>query len=244
MRAGRLLSLLVALAAGAAAGCGEAGPPPLRVGVASSLGGVVDTLIGGDERVEVVAASSGRLAAQTRAGAGFDVLVLAGTERMERLAEEGRVLPATVREVADNRLVLAARRADPTRPGAHRVLAVAEPATVPLGRYTRQAIASGRLRTPLPPAVVYGASAAQVAAFLRAGEVDLAFLYASDAGPGSGLLVVEEVAGDAHEAIAYPGAVVAGAADPARAAALLGSLTDGRGRAAFRAAGFSDPPGG
>ena len=222
---------------------------PLRVGVASSLAGAVREVLatgGGEAAVEVVAASSGRLVNQTAAGGRFDVLVLADPERMDRLAAEGTIFPQTRRDLAGNRLVVARlrdRNPSPSPRSAPQRVALAEPKTVPLGRYTRQAIASGGVVTPLPDEVVYAASAAQVGLYLASGQIDLAVMYASDAGPWTLFEAVEQIDASLHDPIRYPAAVTRDARDLQAAVDLLDRLSSAAARRVFEADGFVAPPG-
>lgn len=226
--------------------------PPVRLGVASSVADLVESLLSDAPDApawELVAASSGRLAQQLEAGAPFDAVLLASDALMDRLAAGGHIVSTTRCTVAGNRLVLARRSgaaSDPAKATALR-LALAEPETVPLGHYTRQALLNRGLQTPLPPARVFGASAAQVLGWLVAGEADLAVVYASDlvranAGAAAARLeAVEHVAPTAHDPVRYPAAAAARAHDPAAARALLAHLCSPRAAARFAAAGFEPP---
>ena len=145
----------------------------MRVGVASSLTPRMPglaTAFGEAHGVELlwVAGPSGRVANQAAAGAGYDAVVLAVPEAT--VAEAGAA--STV--VGRNTLAVVKRRGLPSR------WVLAETSTVPLGVESRRALTSAGRWPEVAPVAVYAGSAAQVVAWLRAGEADAGVVYASD----------------------------------------------------------------
>ena len=193
-------------------GCEKDG---LTVGVASSLTDVMQDIAARHEAatgvpVTVVAASSGRIAQQQRAGAGYDAVVLASAGLTAGLHAE-----AYVREpvpVAGNRLVLIAPTGSTVGglddlPTLGRV-AIGDPATVPAGAAAEAALRAAGLWDRLDGRLVYGGNVRAVLAYVERGEVDAGFVYATDVGHDPGAtadrsatasqLQLRRVAGDAE----------------------------------------------
>ena len=247
--------ILTLLLAAAWATHGGGGNRPIRVGAAASLAHVLAERAAEHEArtgqpVRLVFASSGRIAAQLRAGAGYDAVVLASPALADGLAADGHVDPATRRDLARNTLVVVAPiggkvrelvdLADPARCAR---LALGEPGTVPAGRYARQALETLDLWDELAGRAVYAASVRQALSYAAGGEVDAAVVYATDARQaGPAVRVVAALPADAHDPIAYPAAVATGTEHPARAAAFLDDLSSPAGRAALARHGFRAGP--
>ncbi len=187
---------------------------PVLDGIAAGYGGSVALSYGG----------SGALARQVAAGAPADVVLLAATDWMAWLDGQG-VLDGAPIVVASNRLVLAGPPgAEPLaleaaaileRLGGDR-LAMGDPMSVPAGRYAQQALETLGLWEALAPRALHTEDVRVALAYLQRGAQPLALVYGSDVA-GTDLSVVAEIPSASHAAIAYRGAVVAGAAPGARA---------------------------
>jgi molybdate transport system substrate-binding protein len=90
--------------------------------------------------------ASGTLARQIKEGAPADLIVSADELRVDQLEKAGLLLPETRRTILANQLVVivaaengapVATVADLTKPGVRRI-AIGEPATVPVGTYTKE----------------------------------------------------------------------------------------------------------
>ncbi len=134
-------------------------------------------------------AASGPLLAQIRQGAPVDVFASADQETMNR-AEAARLLAEGTRvDFATNALVLVVPAASRTALGkladladpSFRRIATGTPATVPVGRYTQQAVQQAGLSAALDPKWIYGESVRQVLNYVARGEVDAGFVYRTDA---------------------------------------------------------------
>ena len=134
-------------------------------------------------------AASGPLLAQIRQGAPVDVFASADQETMDR-ADAAKLLAGGTRvDFASNTLVLIVPTASGTPPGkladltspAFRRIATGTPATVPVGRYTQQAVQQAGLSAALDPKWIYGESVRQVLNYVARGEVDAGFVYRTDA---------------------------------------------------------------
>lgn len=219
---------------------GDAAP---RVAAAVSLQAPLQRFVEADPRhaASLAFASSGRLAAQARYGAPLDVLVSAAPEHVDRLIADGRLDPASRRVVARNRLVLVApprspvRSIDDLRDG--RRVCIGQPDVAPVGRYALQAMQRLGL-TEAGPRLVHAASAAQVLAYVRSGDVDAAFVYASDVAGAADLRVVAEIAVDLHDPIEYVAAVVTGSDRAEAARRWIERLASPTGQRTLAAFGF------
>ncbi len=134
-------------------------------------------------------AGSGVLLQQLVQGAPVDVFASADQATMDRAAVQKTVDPATRVNFASNALVLiepaqggpgVKSLQDLAGPGVKRI-AVGKVATVPVGRYTQQALTAANLWTPLEPKFVQADSVRQVLDYVARGEADAGFVYRTDA---------------------------------------------------------------
>jgi len=248
IQAARALLCTAAIAACCLADAGE----PLRISVASSLKPAVSEALDGfpsEEPPLLNAAASGVLLQQAVRGAPVDVFLSASPLEIERLVSEGLALGGSRRLFASNRLVVIAP-CDAPAPGALDELrqsrfdriAVANPRTAPLGRYTRQALEAVGLWEALAPRRVLGENARQVADYVSRGEAPAGIVYRTDAMLLVGRVCVGlEIPSELHSAVAYEGVVIRDTARPREAEALLDWLASGDGRAALARHGFLPP---
>ena len=191
---------------------------------------------------------SGALLQQAAQGAPVDVLAFADEETMERAREEGLVLTGTQRTFARNRLVLAlptsnaprvARLEDLTHPSVKRV-AVGNPDFVPAGWRARDVLTRARLWDALGPKLLFGANVRQVLEYVRRGEVEAGFVYATDVAGAKGLVTAVELATPAAAA-SYPAAVVASSKKRESAKSFVAFLAGRPAQAALARYGFGLP---
>ena len=191
----RRVACAVAIALGTSLtvqGCGDDRAGPVRVLAASSLASTMDSIeVPGPH--EVSGGASSVLAMQIVAGARADVVVLADQRWMDELEQAGRLVPGSRTEIARNGLVLATPLGEGLRfedgiPLGR--IAIAEPTSVPLGRYAAETLRNlGWWRSMEDRLVVVG-DARAVLGLVETGEVDCGIVYASDASR-SGLVDIE-----------------------------------------------------
>lgn len=202
-----LLTAMVALlpaAAVAQAGKPTTVPAQARVAVAANFADAARTLATdyarqSGQRIDISAASTGKLYAQIRNGAPFDVLLSADASTPRRLVEEGLADGSTLHDYAIGRLVLWSR--DPARvkdgetllrKGAITRLAIANPDLAPYGAAAREALVYVRRWEELKPTLVMGENVGQAAQFVVSGAAPLGLLprslvlEARKTTPGSG----------------------------------------------------------
>lgn len=221
---------------------------PLQISVAISLAPAVRRAIAetdAQQAPRIHAAASGVLLQQIRHGAPTDLLIAASPHEVDTLIDAGLADPATRRVLASNRLVLVSTQgmAAPTRAaledGTIRSLAVANPRTAPLGRYTRSWLEHVGLGAAPPFRLIVAESARQTLEYAARGEVDAAVIYASDASRMADRLTRgEAIDPGSHEPVTYVGVVLTASSQPDAALALLERLAGPSGRGAFLAEGF------
>jgi molybdate transport system substrate-binding protein len=161
-------------------------------------------------------AASGVLLQQITQGAPVDVFASADQDTMNRGVEQKLIDTDTRKNFATNSLVLI----EPAKDGvgiktlqdltgpAVKKIAVGKVATVPVGRYTRQALDAANLWTVLEPKFIQADSVRQVLDYVGRGEVEAGFVYRTDAAiMGDKVKVV--LAPEGNTPVSYPVAVVA-----------------------------------
>ncbi|WP_298964252.1 molybdate ABC transporter substrate-binding protein [uncultured Roseibium sp.] len=157
-------------------------------------------------------AGTGTLARQIEAGAPADVFVSADAEWMDYVLERQAVLTGSVREIASNRLVLLAPAGSARlQPGASDLperlederLAIADPETVPAGRYGKAALQALGLWDTVSSQLAPMDNVRVVLAAVARGDVPFGLVYRTDAVVASDALVVYEFPDDGHPRIRY-----------------------------------------
>nr|WP_199066466.1 molybdate ABC transporter substrate-binding protein [Chromobacterium sp. ASV5] len=131
--------------------------------------------------IKASAGASGKLAAQIRQGAPFDVFLSADDERPAELARDGIGQPASRFTYAIGQLALwSKQRGDAgeavLRQGDFNKLAVANPATAPYGRAAMETLAALKLDARLKPKLLTGENIGQTMQFAQVGGADFAFV--------------------------------------------------------------------
>lgn len=245
-----LLTLAAALTLGAAA------PPPRAplVLAASSLQESMNAAAdvwarAGHPRPTISFAASSALARQAMAGAPADLFVSADEEWMDALAARRLLRPGSRADLVGNRLVLVAPRASATavtlRPGVNLAaalqggrLAMADPASVPAGKYGRIALERLGAWRGVAGAVVRAENVRAALALVERGVAPLGIVYATDAAASRTVRVVAVFPAASHPPIRYPLALLT-ASRSADAAPFRTFLLSPRGRAIFARYGFT-----
>lgn len=169
-------------------------------------------------------AGTGVLARQIEAGAPADVFVSADEDWMAHAVSTGAVQPDSVRTVAANRLVLVGPAgAEPLALSADAVkarlggdrLAMADPETVPAGRYGKAALETAGIWDTVSASLAPMDNVRIALASVARGDTPLGLVYASDAHVEPGVMVLAEIPPEAHPPIVYPAAVTREARDGA-----------------------------
>ncbi len=134
-------------------------------------------------------AASGPLLQQIAQGAPVDVFASADQETMDRAAAQGLIAKDTRVTFASNGLVLVVPASAARTPGSlkdlatdvYKRIAVGNPATVPAGRYAREAADAAGVSKALKDKLIFGDNVRQVLTYVGRAEVDAGFVYRTDA---------------------------------------------------------------
>jgi molybdate transport system substrate-binding protein len=201
-----------------------------------------------DTHVVLNFAASDVLLRQITSGAPADVFASADQAAMDKAAAAKAIDPATRKDFASNRLVLvvphdskAAIRgpADLKADGVKRV-AYGDPASVPVGRYTKAALEQQGLWDAVSAKGVLAQNVRQSLDYVARGEVDAGFVFATDAAIMKDKVKVAATV-PTPKPITYPIAVVAGSKQPADAAGFEAFVQSAEGRSILAGFGFEAP---
>ena len=193
-------------------------------------------------------AASDVLLAQIAKGAPVDVFATADMESMDRAEKQGLLAAGTRRTLLHNRLVLITPTGSSTsltglaslEAPAVRRIAIGNPASVPVGRYAREAIENAGLWRRLEPKLILAQNVRQALDYVARDEVDAGIVYATDAAIMAGKArVAAEIA--TKTAIAYPVALIKDTRNRPVAEAFLKLLGSDAAQAIFERYGFSKP---
>ncbi|WP_281911305.1 molybdate ABC transporter substrate-binding protein [Massilia varians] len=243
----RLVSMVIAMAAAAAAHAGE-----VQVAVAANFTAPMQKIAAEFKKdtghqARLAFGSTGKFYAQVRNGAPFEVLLAADDETPARLEKEGQGVPGSRLTYAIGRLVLWSAQAgyvdargDILKTGNFKHLAIANPKTAPYGAAALSAMKKLNLAEALQPKLIQGENIAQAHQFVSTGNAQLGFVALSqvyqDGKIASGSAWI--VPATYHEPIRQDALVLAkGAANPA-AKALLDYLKSDKAKGIIRAYGY------
>jgi len=193
-------------------------------------------------------AASGPLLQQIAQGAPADVFASADEDTMDRAQQQKLIAAATRIDFAANTLVLvvpAAAKAVPGSPAdllgpAFRRIAIGNPATVPAGRYARQALDLAGIGSRLEQKLIPADSVRQVLSYVARGEVDAGFVYASDAAiERDKVRIALKLA--TQSPIRYPIAQVAASRLPTLAQAFIAEVRSPAAQVTLQRYGFAPP---
>lgn len=193
-------------------------------------------------------AASGPLLQQIAQGAPVDVFASADEETMDKAQQQSLIAAATRADFAGNTLVLIVPAASKAAPKSldelvradWKLIAIGNVASVPAGRYAKQAIDLAGIGVRLEERLVPADSVRQVLTYVARNEVDAGFVYASDAATDSDKVRVVLTL-STRAPIRYPIAQVAASRQPALALAFIAEVQSAAGRATLRRHGFSVP---
>ena len=193
-------------------------------------------------------AASGVLLQQITQGAPVDVFASADQETMNRGADQKLIDTDTRKNFVTNTLVLI----EPAKDGVNlkslqdltgasvRRIAVGKVATVPVGRYTKQALDAAKLWTVLEPKFVQADSVRQVLDYVSRGEAEAGFVYRTDAAVMADKVKIVLSPGG-HTPVSYPVAVVADSKQKAVAKDFVSFLGTDAAREVLTKYGFGKP---
>ena len=225
---------------------------PVTVFAASSLTDSLNTVASAYQaktgiKVTLSFGASSTLARQIEQGARADLFLSADIDWMDYLQKKGLIEDTTRKDLLGNRLVLiAAADAKPApkiAPGfdlagalGDRRLALADPASVPAGRYAKAALTSLGVWDKIAPKVAQAENVRVALEYVARGEAPYGIVYATDAKVAPKLRIAGVFPESSHPAIVYPAALTKTASPGAKA--FLEFLGGAQARAIFEKAGF------
>ena len=146
-------------------------------------------------KVVVISGSTGKLYAQIKQGAPFDILLAADSIRPERLEKEGIGVPGSRFTYAVGRLVLWNKDSKlPLKNDLHvlnhknfRYLAIANPKTAPYGKAAEQVLRKKGFWEQIQNRLVRGENISQTFQFVMTGNADIGFIALSQLRKNQGL---------------------------------------------------------
>jgi molybdate transport system substrate-binding protein len=192
--------------------------------------------------------ASSSLARQIEQGARADIFLSADTNWMEYLQKKGLIADGTRKDLLGNQLVLvAASNARPVAKIAPHFdlagalgdgrLALADPASVPAGKYAKTALIALGVWDSVSTKVANAENVRVALEYVARGEAPYGIVYATDAKVAPAVHVAGIFPEDSHPPIVYPAALTKTASPGARA--FLDFLGSAQARAIFEKAGFS-----
>lgn len=202
----------------------------------------------GHPRPALSFAGSPALARQVEAGAPADLFVSADEEWMDALAVKGLIAPGGRAVLAGNRLVIVAPAASAARLTAANMaatlaagpVAMADPVSVPAGRYGRVALQRLGAWAAVQPKVVRAENVRAALALVERGAAPFGIVYRTDARASRLVRVAGVFPAASHPPIRYPVARLARSKHP-DAEGFRRFLLSPEGRAIFARRGFTPP---
>ncbi len=191
---------------------------------------------------------SGQLLQQIARGAPVGVFAPADQETMDRAQMQNLIVSATRRNFIRNRLVLIASadakfvpmRLEDLRHASVRRIAISNADSVPAGRYSRQALEEAGLWSALKDKFINTQHVRQSLDYVARGEVDVGFVYATDAAVMSEKVkILFEV--PTATPVYYPIAAVRGNDNEAAAGEFIDFVRSPAGRRILVRHGFLEP---
>ncbi len=191
-------------------------------------------------------AGTGILARQVEAGSPAALFLSADTAWMDYVRDAGAVKPETIREIASNALVLVGPAGSPAVALTAKDLtarledgrmAIADPDTVPAGRYGKAALESLGLWPAVSGRLAPMENVRVALAAVARGDTPLGLVYRTDAAVEPDVSVLAELPQDSHPRIRYLAALT-GPQSPPVAPAFLAYLETPRAQEILQSLGF------
>lgn len=211
------------------------------------LGGAYEAAHPGD-KVLLNFAASDTLVQQIAKGAPVDVFASADEDAMDKAEAQKLLAPGSRRIFARNSLVLIAPASsalavpdlNALRQPSLRRLTTGNPASVPVGRYTREALEKAGVWGSIEERFVFATSVRQSLDYVARGEADAGFVYATDVAAQAGKIKVLMPV-PTPSPIRYPMAVLATAPNAVGGRQFAAFAMSAQGQAILAKYGFGRP---
>jgi molybdate transport system substrate-binding protein len=245
-------SWIVLVGMGGLALCSSAQADEVRVAVAANFAAPLKALAvefekDSGHKIVMSAGATGKLYAQIKSGAPFDVFLAADDQTPARLESEGDAVAGSRITYATGKLVLWSAQANLVdgqgrvlKTGDFKHIAIASPKLAPYGAAALQTLAGLGLLTALTPRLVQGESIGQTYSFVATGNAELGFVALSQVfengviRQGSSWVVPAHL----YSPLRQDAVLLAGARNNPAAKALLIFLTSDKGKALVHSFGY------
>jgi molybdate transport system substrate-binding protein len=194
-------------------------------------------------------ASSSTLAKQIENKAPAAIFISADEQWMDYVAQRNLITPDSRVGLLGNWIVLVSTASDPLVLTIDKnfalaaalkggKLALADPDSVPAGRYAKAALENLGVWSSVEAAVVRAENVRAALTFVERGEAKAGVVYATDAALAKNIRVVGVFPPESHPPIVYPAALV-GANPDAEAKAFFAFMTSDAAKAIYRRYGFT-----
>jgi len=192
--------------------------------------------------------ASGALLQQIDKGAPVDVFASADQKTMDQAKERNLILAETRKDFVSNGLVLivpsdsklAIKGVKDLAQTQVTRIALGNPESVPVGRYTQEVLTKAGLWEPLKPKFILAETVRQALDYVGRGEVDAGFVFATDAAVAKEKVRVAAVA-EGHQPIRYPVVVIAGTKKKDLSQRFMDFLLGSQGQSILARYGFGKP---
>lgn len=230
---------------------GEREPVTLTLAAAASLKNVMDDEILPAFKeayphiiVQPTYDSAGKLQTQIESGAPVDLFFSAALSNMEALENKGLILEDSAENLLENKLVLIVPAESQKGLGAFTdilkgdKIAIGDPASVPVGKYAKEALTSLKLWDAVQAKASLGTSVTEVLNWVAEGSADAGIVYATDARSTSKVKVVAEAPAGTVSKVLYPIGIVKSSPNAEAAREFIRYLKGEEAMKAFEQAGF------
>ena len=191
--------------------------------------------------------SSGKLQTQIEEGLEADVFMSAAPKQMTALDEEGLIVSDTITSLLENKIVLIVPSDSDS--GFTRFedienaesIALGDPASVPVGQYSEEALTSLGIWDKIQDKVSFGTNVTEVLNQVAAASADAGIVYATDAASMADQVkvVAEAPEGSLAKKVIYPVAVVKNTANAEAAGNFVEFLKTDEAMKVFESYGFT-----
>jgi len=228
-------------------------PVTLNISAASSLANVLKAIDSAyiqanpNVTISLNTGSSGTLQTQIENGAPADVFLSAASANMDSLQKESLITNNTRKNLLNNTLVMIVPNgstlgltsfSDLTLAKVTKI-AIGDPKSVPAGTYAQSAFDELGITAQIRSKFILAANVTQVLTYVAGGNVDVGFVYSTDALSSNQVKVVANAAADINAQIVYPEAVLQSSKNPDAAQAYLNFLSSDQAKALFIQYGFT-----
>jgi molybdate transport system substrate-binding protein len=189
--------------------------------------------------------ASGALQQQIEQGAPVDIFFSAASKQMDALQEKRLLIADTRKNLLTNKIVLIVPKSATAisefknlADASVKKVALAEPASVPAGKYAQEVLVSLGIFDKVKPKTVLAKDVRQVLNYVETGNVDVGIVYETDAQVSNKVRVIATAADNLHSPIVYPVAVLKRSQNPAEAREFIQFLDGNQSRAVFEKYGF------